>query len=174
MRMMGNDFNGGCLNWDSWDFGGGFWGFGVGCWGFGFWWRGWEWVESRSESFSGMATKTMSPEEHRQVALEFLAASDEAFERDEVVEGAMKLWEAAAHKVTAAAVVRGWPVGDRRLMKSAAVRLAKELDEPMIAGGYAVAEEFSRHRSRDWMEDWQRDADRPLVQAFVERVLEVE
>ena len=118
-----------------------------------------------------MATTTMSPREHRQVALDFLAASDAAFDRDEVVEGAMKLWEAAAHSVTAAAVAKRWPVGDRRLLKSAAERLAKEFSNPMIAGGYASAEEFSRHRSRDWMEDRQRDADRPLVHDFVERVL---
>ena len=121
-----------------------------------------------------MATKTMSPSEHRQLAIELLAASDEAFEQDEVVEGAMKLWEAAAHAVTAAAVARGWPVGDRRLLKFAAERLAKEIGDPSIAGAYAGAEEFSRHRSRDWMEDWQRDADRPLVRDLVRRVLGLE
>ncbi len=117
------------------------------------------------------ATKTMSPSEHRQLAIELLAASDEAFEQDEVVEGALKLGEAAAHAVTAAAVARGWPVGERRLLKFAAERLAKEIGDPSIAGAYAGAEEFSRHRSRDWMEDWQRDADRPLVHDFVRRLL---
>ena len=118
-----------------------------------------------------MVLDTTQAAEYRRVARDFLAASDEAFDRDDVVEGSMKLWEAAAHAVTAAAMARGWPVGDRRLLKSAAGRLAKEFSDPMIAGGYAGAEEFSRHYSRDWMEDWQRDADRPLVHDFVERVL---
>ncbi len=119
-----------------------------------------------------METKPKLPAQHRQLALELLAASDEAFDQADVVEGAMKLWEAAAHAVTAAAVARGWPVGDRRLLKSAAERLAKEFSDPTIAGAYAGAEEFSRHRSRDWMEDWQRNADRPLVRDLVQRVLQ--
>ena len=106
----------------------------------------------------------------RETAIACLAASDAAFERDEVVEGAIKLGEAAAHAVTGAAVERRWPFGDRRLLKSAAVRLAREYGDPTIAAGYAGAEEFSRHQSRDWMEDWERDANRPLVKGFVERV----
>ena len=107
----------------------------------------------------------------RAMAVSSLADSDAAFERDEVVEGALKLWSAAAHAITAAAVERKWPVGDRRLMKSAAVRLAKECGDQTIAAGYAISEEFSRHQSRDWMEDWERDANRQLVKEFVERVV---
>ncbi len=107
----------------------------------------------------------------REIAIACLAESDAAIERDEVVEGAMKLWEAAAHAVAAAAVERRWPFGDRRLLKSAAVRLAREYGDPTIAAGYAGAEEFSRHQSRDWMEDWERDANRPLVKEFVGRVV---
>ena len=106
----------------------------------------------------------------QEMAIACLAESDAAFERDEVVEGAMKLWEAAAHAVTGAAVERRWPFGDRRLLKSAAVRLAKECGDQTIAAGYAISEEFSRHQSRDWMEDWERDANRPLVRDFVRRV----
>ena len=88
-----------------------------------------------------MAPNSELPAQLRQLALELLAASDEAFDQDEVVEGALKLWEAAAHAVTAAAVARGWPVGDRRLLKSAAGRLAKELGDPLIAGAYAGGRE---------------------------------
>ena len=110
----------------------------------------------------------------RETAIACLAESDAAFERDEVVEGAIKLGESAAHAVTGAAVERRWPFGDRRLLKSAAVRLAREYGDPTIAAGYAGAEEFSRHQSRDWMEDWERDANRPLVKEFVRRVLGVD
>ena len=107
----------------------------------------------------------------QEMAIACLAASDAAFERDEVVEGAMKLWEAAAHAVAGAAVERRWPFGDRRLLKSAAVRLAREYEDQTIAAGYAISEEFSRHQSLDWMEDWERDANRPLVKEFVRRVV---
>ena len=107
----------------------------------------------------------------REAAVEFLGASDEEFDRGDVVEGAKKLWEAAAHAVTAVAMERRWPHEDRRLLKFAAVRLADEHDDPMIAAGFGIAEEFSRHQAPDWMEDWERDADRPLVHDFVKRVL---
>ena len=107
----------------------------------------------------------------QEMAIACLAASDAAFERDEVVEGAMKLWEAAAHAVAGAAVECRWPFGDRRLLKSAAVRLAREYEDQTIAAGYAISEEFSRHQSLDWMEDWERDANRPLVKEFVRRVV---
>ena len=109
-----------------------------------------------------------------ETAVSSLADSDAAFERDEVVEGALKLWAASAHAITSAAVERKWPVGDRRLLKSAALRLADEFGDLTIAGGYACAEEFSRHHSVDWMEDWERDANRPLVKEFVRRVLGVD
>ena len=107
----------------------------------------------------------------REAAVEFLVASDEEFDRGNVVQGAKKLWEAAAHAVTAVAVERRWPHEDRRLLKFAAVRLADEHDDMLIAAGFGIAEEFSRHQAPDWMEDWERDADRPLVHDFVRRVL---
>ena len=109
----------------------------------------------------------------RTAAVASLEQSDAAFDNDEVVEGALKLWEAAAHAVTSAAVGRKWPVGNRRLLKSASVRLSDETGDLTIAGGYACAEEFSRHHSVDWMEDWERDANRPSVKEFVRRVLGV-
>ena len=107
----------------------------------------------------------------REAAVACLAESDAAFERDGVVEGSDEALEAAAHAVAGAAFERRWPFGDRRLLKSAAVRLASAYEDQMIAAGYAGAEEFSRHQSRDWMEDWERDANRPLVREFVVRVV---
>ena len=35
------------------------------------------------------------------------------------------------------------------------------------------AEKFHRHFYHDSMEDWERDADRPLVHEFVERLLAI-
>ncbi len=45
-----------------------------------------------------MATQTFSSTEHRQVALDFLTASDEEFARGDHLQGAEKLWGAAAHQ----------------------------------------------------------------------------
>ena len=113
----------------------------------------------------------MVVEDHKNVAIEFLAASDEEFERGDVVQGAKMLWEAAVHAVSAVALARGWPHESHRLLKFAVDRLGKEYDDKLLVAGFAIAEEFSRHRVPDWMEDWERDANRPEVHDFVERVL---
>ena len=69
-----------------------------------------------------MVATTMQSAEQRQVARDFLAASDGAFARGDVLQG---------------------------------------------------AEKFHRDFYHDSMEDWERDADRPLVHEFVERLLAV-
>ena len=118
-----------------------------------------------------MTTKTMSPTEHRQVALDFLAASDEEFERGDVLQGAEKLWGAAAHAVMSVAQEQGWPHNSHRSLKNAAIKISKDAQNPLIEHGFSIAEKFHRHFYHDSMEDWEREADRPLVHDFVRRVL---
>ena len=120
-----------------------------------------------------MATTTMSPREHRQVALDFLAVSDEEFERGDVLQGAEKLWGAAAHAVMAAAQEREWPHESHRSLKNAAMNLSEEAEDPLIDAYFLAAEKFHRHFYHDSMEDWERDADRPKVHDFVRRVLDL-
>ena len=120
-----------------------------------------------------MATRTMSAAEHRQVALDFLAASDVEFEAGDVLQGAEKLWGASAHAVMAAALERGWQHESHRAMKNAAINLSRETDDPLIEYGFIAAEAFHKHFYRDSMEDFEREANRPLVHDFVRRVLEV-
>ena len=120
-----------------------------------------------------MATETMLSAEHRQVAREFLMASDEEFARGDVLQGAEKLWGAAAHAVMSVAQGRGWDYGSHRSLKNAVVRLVEEYDDQLINAGFLAAEKFHRHFYHDSMEDWERDADRPLVHEFVERLLAV-
>ena len=118
-----------------------------------------------------MATATMSPAQHRQVARDFLTASDEEFERGEILQGAEKLWGAAAHAVMAVAQERGWSHDSHRSLKNAAIRLSQLREDPLIEAYFLAAEKFHRHFYHDSMEDWERDADRPLVHDFVRRVL---
>ena len=118
-----------------------------------------------------MATQTMSPSEHRQVARDFLVASDIEFEAGEILQGAEKLWGAAAHAVMAAAQLREWPHESHRSLKNAAINLSVEAEDPSIEHLFLAAEKFHRHFYHDSMEDWERDADRPLVHDFVQRVL---
>ena len=118
-----------------------------------------------------MATTTISPREHRQIALDFLVASDEEFERGEDLQGAEKLWGAAAHSVMSVAKERDWPHESHRALKNAAARLADQRRDPLIASNFAVAEKFHVYFYHRTMEYWERDADRPKVHDLVRRVL---
>ena len=119
-----------------------------------------------------MATTTISPTDHRQIALDSLAASDEEFHRGDVLQGAEKLWGAAANSIMSVAQEREWPHESHRSLKNAAERIAEEYDDPLIACYFSVAEKFHRHFYHDSMEDWERDADRPKVHNLVRRVLD--
>lgn len=113
----------------------------------------------------------MQTTEHARTAKEFLEASDREFLLGDVLQGAEKLWGAAAHAVIAVAADRGWPHNSHRALKNAANRIANEREDPFIQASFAAAEKFHRHFYHDSMEDWERDADRPLVKEFVRRVL---
>ncbi len=118
-----------------------------------------------------MATITTSPTEHRQTALDFLAASDEEFERGDVSQGAEKLWGVATHSIMSIAQQREWPHESHRSLKNAVVRLAEERGDPLIRSNFGIAEKFHRHFYHDSMEEWEREPDRPLVHDLVRRVL---
>ena len=118
-----------------------------------------------------MTTGTMTSAEHRQVAFDFLAASDVEFEAGDILQAAEKLWGAAAHAVIAVAMEKDWPHESHRSMKNAVIKLSTERKDPLIEHGFLAAEKFHRHFYNDSMEDWERAADRPLVHAFVRRVL---
>ncbi len=119
-----------------------------------------------------MATPTISPTEHRQIALDFLTASDEEFERGDALQGAEKLWGAAAHSIMSIAQERDWPHESHRSLKNAAIRLAAERQDPLIEAYFGLAEKFHVYFYHGTMEDWERDADRPLVHNLVRRVLD--
>ena len=112
--------------------------------------------------------------EHAQTAKEFLVASDEEFDQGDILQGAEKLWGAAAHAVMAVAQERGWAHNSHRSLKNAVIRVAKERDDLFLEASFSAAEKFHRHFYHDSMEDWERDADRPLIKRFVERMLDVQ
>lgn len=109
--------------------------------------------------------------EHAETAREFLIASDAEFDNDDLVQGSEKLWGAAAHAVMAVAQQRGWDYRSHRSLKNAVIRLSREQGDPLIEAQFAAAEKFHRNFYHDDMEDYERDADRPLVHDFVARVL---
>ena len=112
--------------------------------------------------------------EHAETAREFLIASDEEFDNGDILQGAEKLWGAAAHAVMAVAQERGWGHNSHRSLKNAVNRISVELEDPYIETSFGLAEKFHRHFYHDSMEDFERQVDRPHVKRFVERMLDVQ
>ena len=110
--------------------------------------------------------------EHAETAREFLVESDADFAADDLVRGSAKLWGAVAHAVMAVARRRGWSCDESHSsLQRAAIRLSKEEGDPLIAAQFAAAGKFFHNLYPDDMEDYERDADSPIVHDFVHRVL---
>ena len=118
-----------------------------------------------------MSTREMTAQVHAATAREFLAASDREFAVGDHLQGSEKLYGAASQAVIAVAKHRGWAYRSHRASKNATVRLASEYGEPFLEAGFSVAEKFHRHFFHNEMEDYERDADRPVVHQYVARLL---
>ena len=117
--------------------------------------------------------KTMTQDEHRDTALEFLAASDREFDASDPLQASEKLWGAATHAVMAAALDREWDeCRSHRAMKNAADRLADERPEARIDAGFLAAEKFHKNFYHNEMEEYEVVSDRPKVHRMVHAVLE--
>ena len=113
----------------------------------------------------------MAASERVQAARDFLEASDREFDAGENRQASEKLWGAATQVVMAMAEERGWDCGSHRAMKQVASRLALEYDDPFIGYRFSIAEKFQANSHHNFMEDFELEADRPLVREFVERLL---
>ena len=113
----------------------------------------------------------MLTQQHAQTARDFLIAADAEFAAGDLVQGSEKLWGAAAHAVMTVAQLRGWDHRFHRSLKTAVIRLAREQDDPLLEADFLAAEKFHRNFYHDDMEDYERDADRPIVHRFVTRML---
>ena len=110
--------------------------------------------------------------ERAETAREFLITSDAEFDKGDLVQASENLWGAAAHAVIAVAQQRNWSCDEsHRSLKITVIKLSRERGDPLIEAQFAAAEKFHRNFSQDDMEDYERDADRPLVHDFVARVL---
>ena len=113
----------------------------------------------------------MNHENHSQTALDFLTASDEEFAAGDHLQASEKLWGAASHAVMAVADQRCWECRSHRAMKNAVVRIGEEVDDIFFAASFGLAEKFHKNFYHDEMEDFEIEADRPAVHAFVHRML---
>ena len=114
-----------------------------------------------------MTTKEMTAQQHAQTARDFLAASDREFAAGDHLQGSEKLYGAATQAIIAICQQRGWKYNSHRAMKWAVTELAREQTIPFLGGGFIAAENFHRNFFHDHMEDFEREADRPMVHQFV-------
>ena len=103
-------------------------------------------------------------------ALEFLANSEAEFETGDTRQGAEKLYGAACQVVMAAAKQRGWAFRSHRDNKNTATRLADEFGDRFLSTGFTAAERFHIHFYHGDMEEYEIDAIRPDVSAYVRHV----
>ena len=109
-------------------------------------------------------------QEHVHTAQDFLQEADREFAEGKTQQASAKLWGAATHAVMSISQQRGWHFATHYDLKMAVKRLADEYDDPMIAGGFSVAEKFHANFYYGFMEDFQISEDRPIVRRFVERI----
>lgn len=100
-----------------------------------------------------------------------LEAYVEFADGDDRLRACEKLWQAAAHAITAVAQQRGWECGDLNALHAAADRLSEEREDPLLASEFDIADFFRVNVDIDYMEDPQLRSNRPHVRHFVESVL---
>ena len=120
-----------------------------------------------------MTTRAKTAEEHVRIALEFLEHSGREFQAGDALQGSEKLWGAASHAITAIAMKRNWRHGKYNARVAAVDRLAEENDEPLLATSFSVAQKFHANCYRDFMEDEEIARDRPMVDSFVRRIVDL-
>ena len=114
----------------------------------------------------------MMIQEHKQTALDFLTVSDSEFAAGDMMQASEKLWGAASHAVMAYCQQRDWPYGNHRSLKVAARQLTEETGETIFREGFGAAEKFHANYYHAFLEDFQIEADRPVVHEFVHRLLD--
>ncbi len=112
----------------------------------------------------------MQATEHLRTAREFLAAADQAFANGNRLKGSERLWGAASHALIAIAQQRTWPHCNYRALKQATRLLVDETGDMALLAGSAAAEKFRANSCYEFMEEFELNADRPMVIDFVERL----
>ncbi len=100
-----------------------------------------------------------------------LEAYVEFADGDDHLKACDKLWNAAAHAITAVAQQRGWEHGNLASLHTAVNRLADELEEPLLSSCFSSVKIFRDNVEFDFMEDFQLKSSRPRARYFIERML---
>ena len=132
-----------------------------------------------------MQTHPMGVLEHRETARTFLREADAYFRLGDDLQGAEKMWGAAAHAVIAVCQQRGWRHRSHRAMSEAVTRLSGELRDSgdelnanILDSGFVIASNCHVHfYHRDMDENggggWFFDMAKQAVERFVESMVAI-
>ena len=96
----------------------------------------------------------------------------EFLDGDDDLKACEKLWQAAAHAITAVAQQRGWECGDDpESLNDIICRLGEEQGEPNLISAFSAIKMFRDNVEYDFMEDFQYKSARPRARLFVEHIL---
>ena len=102
-----------------------------------------------------MQTGTMSIPEHRETAREFLEESEREFAAGQVPQSLDKMWGAAGHAITAAALQRDLPHENHADMREAVRQLAAESgDDGFLVSGFVLAGVFHANSYHGLYSSW--------------------
>ena len=130
-----------------------------------------------------MQTQPMGVLEHRETAHQFLREADEYFSHGDDLQGAEKMWGAAAHAVIAVCQQRGWRHRSHRAMSEAVGRLSDELkgagDElnaNILDSGFVIASNchihfYHRDMDENGGDGWFFDTAKKSVERFVDSMV---
>ena len=130
-----------------------------------------------------MLTHAMDVAEHRETARTFLREADELFRLGDDLQGAEKMWGAAAHAVIAVCQQRGWRHRSHPAMSEAVSRISAEFKDAGDEGTSAILDGGFVAASNAHVDFYHRDMDleggngqyfaraRMLVDQFVERMV---
>ena len=90
---------------------------------------------------------------------------------DDHLKACQKLWQAAAHAITAVARQRGWPHDGPDDLNRVVNRLAEDLDEPLLSSCFASVKMFRDNVEFDFMEEFQLKSARHRARHFIDRML---
>ena len=132
-----------------------------------------------------MQTQPMGGVEHRETARHFLREADDFFAAGDDLQGAEKMWGAAAHSVIAVCQQRGWRHRSHPAMTEAVERLAGELrntgDEhsaDQLGNGFFIASHYHIHFYHRDMDlnggnGWFFDTAKRAVEQFVNSMVTI-
>ena len=109
--------------------------------------------------------------EQAEAARQYLADADRAYDAGDMLKASEKLWDAAAHVVTAEMRRRGFETDGLHAMIAAVEEISEEVGEPSIDIKFAVARALRANSLHGYMEDYEIERCRESVRRFVDRML---